>query len=226
MPSPVSTPAPPSSSSSASRMCSVPTWLWPSRSASRNVSSSALRARASYGTSSGASAAAGGSAAVTTRRTVSGDTPCATSARAASASGWLSSPSARCSGPISSLPAATASFCEAITTLRASTVNRLKPWPGSRSGVSPEALGTKRFCAACLLTPMLRPMSVQEAPERRAWSTKWPIRWSATSPRWSAAMTASESWSRASVWTFLMASIRSSRRTGFVMRTGFTMRQP
>jgi hypothetical protein len=28
---------------------------------------------------------------------------------------------------------------------------------------------------------MLRPMSVQEAPERRAWSTKWPIRWSATS---------------------------------------------
>ena len=30
----------------------------------------------------------------------------------------------------------------------------------------------RRFCAACLVTPMLLPMSVQEAPERRAWSTK------------------------------------------------------
>ena len=36
-------------------------------------------------------------------------------------------------------------------------------------------------------------ISVQEAPERRAWSTKWPIKWSATSPRWSAAITASAS---------------------------------
>ena len=36
-------------------------------------------------------------------------------------------------------------------------------------------MGTKRFWAACLVTPMLRPMSVHEAPDRRAWSTKWPI---------------------------------------------------
>ncbi len=67
----------------------------------------------------------------------------------------------------------------------------------------PRALGTKRFWAACLVTPMLLPMSVHEAPERRAWSTKWPMRWSATSPRWSAASTASVSCSRASVWTDL-----------------------
>ena len=30
--------------------------------------------------------------------------------------------------------------------------------------------------AACLVTPMAPPISVQEAPERRAWSTKWPMR--------------------------------------------------
>ena len=96
--------------------------------------------------------------------------------------GLLRSPSTRCSGRISSLPAARASFCAAITTFLAGTVNRPNPWLGSRSDVSPP-FGTKRFCAACLLTPMLLPMSVQDAPERLAWSTKWPIRWSATSPR-------------------------------------------
>ena len=37
-------------------------------------------------------------------------------------------------------------------------------------------LATKRCWAACLLTPMLRPISDQDAPERRAWSTKWPMR--------------------------------------------------
>ena len=42
----------------------------------------------------------------------------------------------------------------------------------SKSGT----LGTNRFWAACLVTPMHLPMSVHEAPERRAWSTKWPIR--------------------------------------------------
>jgi hypothetical protein len=55
---------------------------------------------------------------------------------------------------------------------RAASVNRLKPWLGS-SGVAdvcPRA--TKRFCAACLLTPMAAPMSDQDAPARRAWSTK------------------------------------------------------
>lgn len=102
-------------------------------------------------------------------------------------------------------------------------VKRPKPWLGSiPASPSLSALGTKRFWAAWRVTPMLRPMSVQEAPERRAWSTKWPMRWSATSPRDSATTTAPLSCSRVSVWTFLMASIRSSRRTGLVMRTGST----
>ena len=30
---------------------------------------------------------------------------------------------------------------------------------------------TKRFCTACFVTPMLAPIAVQEAPDRRAWST-------------------------------------------------------
>ncbi len=42
-------------------------------------------------------------------------------------------------------------------------------------------------------------MSVHDAPDRRAWSTKWPMRWSATSSRCSAASTASWSWSRVGV---------------------------
>ena len=53
--------------------------------------------------------------------------------------------------------------------------------------------GTNRFCAACLVTPMHLPISVHDAPDLRAWSTKWPIRWSAISPRVSAASTASVS---------------------------------
>ena len=86
-------------------------------------------------------------------------------------------------GPISACPAERASSCDAITTLRARGVNRPKPAFGSSAAVSVEPFATKRFWAACLVTPMLRPMSVQEAPERRAWSTKCPIRWSAISPR-------------------------------------------
>lgn len=116
-----------------------------------------------------------------------------------SASGSLSSPSTRCPVLTSLLRAAWASFCAAITTFLARSVKRLNPWLGSRSDSSPGSLATNRFCAACRVTPMLLPMSDQEAPERRAWSTKCPIRWSATSPRWSAAMTASESWSSVSV---------------------------
>ena len=34
--------------------------------------------------------------------------------------------------------------------------------------------------------PHALPISAQEAPDRRAWSTKCPTRWSASSPRWSA----------------------------------------
>ena len=35
--------------------------------------------------------------------------------------------------------------------------------------------GTKRFCAACLETPMALPIWLQDRPDRRAWSTKYPI---------------------------------------------------
>ena len=125
-----------------------------------------------------------------------------------------------------SLPAARASFIEAITTFLARGVNLANPALGSSAAASPAALGTNRFCAACLVTPMLRPISDQDAPERLAWSTKWPIRWSATSPRWSAAMTASESWSRASECALLMAVIRSSSRTVVEICVGSVMRQP
>jgi hypothetical protein len=65
-----------------------------------------------------------------------------------------------------SLPAAAASFCAVTTALRAASVKRPK------SSWAAGSLATNRFCAACLVTPMLRPISVHDAPERRAWSTK------------------------------------------------------
>ena len=37
-------------------------------------------------------------------------------------------------------------------------------------------LGTKRCCAACLDTPMRAPIWLHDAPDPRAWSTKWPMR--------------------------------------------------
>ena len=91
-------------------------------------------------------------------------TPCVTSARTASPSGSASSPRTRCSGRISALPAVRASFWADTTALRARGVNRRKSCGGS--------LGTNRFWTACLVTPMLRPMSVHDAPARRARSTK------------------------------------------------------
>ena len=39
------------------------------------------------------------------------------------------------------------------------------------------------------------PMSVHDAPVLRAWSTKWPIRWSASSSRCSDIRTAADTWS-------------------------------
>jgi len=48
------------------------------------------------------------------------------------------------------------------------TPARANPWFGSSSVPSPEPFGVKRFCAACMETPMLLPMSVHDAPERRA----------------------------------------------------------
>ena len=72
---------------------------------------------------------------------------------------------------------------------------------------------TNRFWAACLLTPMLRPISAHEAPERRAWSTKCPMRESATSPRCSANRMAPDSWSSGAACGAAIALIRSSRRT-------------
>ncbi len=80
------------------------------------------------------------------------------------------------------LPAPRASVWAATTARRARGVNREKPPLDSSCELS-VSRGTNRFCTACLVTPMLRPISVHEAPDRRAWSTKWPMRWSATSPR-------------------------------------------
>ena len=98
----------------------------------------------------------------------------------------------------SSLPAALASSCAADDDVPARGGEAGEALAGVEAGGSP--LATNRFWAACLVTPMLRPISVHEAPERRAWSTKWPIRWSATSPRCSAGEHGAGSWSRASVW--------------------------
>ena len=63
-------------------------------------------------------------------------------------------------------PCADIGFWAATTALRARGVKRSKPPFGSSVVVS--ARNTKRFWAACLVTPMLLPISVQEAPDRRA----------------------------------------------------------
>ena len=108
------------------------------------------------------------------------------------------------------------------TAARARSVNR-DQLPSS--GTSAELRGTNRFCAACLVTPMLRPISVQDAPARRAWSTKCPTRWSALSVSCSATSTASERWVSGSPsgCAARTAAMRSSRRTG---EAGSVMRQP
>ena len=91
-------------------------------------------------------------------------------ALAAIPSGSASNPTATCSVPIAPAFAASASSSAAASTLRARRVNREKsprpavPLTGPR--------GTKRCWAACLVTPMLAPIWLQDAPERRAWSTK------------------------------------------------------
>ena len=79
-------------------------------------------------------------------------------------------------GLISALPASWALFWAPTTTLRARGVNRPKPAFGIEGVGVVGVLGTNRFCAACLVTPMHLPISVHDAPERRAWSTKWPMR--------------------------------------------------
>ena len=62
-------------------------------------------------------------------------------------------------------PPAAASRPAAVITLAARGVNRDK---SGLSGAAP----TKRFCAACLETPIAEPIWLHDAPERRAWSTK------------------------------------------------------
>ena len=102
-----------------------------------------------------------------------------------------------------------ASWRAAMTACLARSVNRENltgsggKAPESRSPQS-EALGTNRFCAACLVTPMDWPISVHDAPVLRAWSTKWPIRWSASSPRCSEIRTAADTWSSALSSVLLM----------------------
>ena len=111
-------------------------------------------------------------------------------ARAASPSGWDRSAAARWSLPITATSAARARSSAAASTSRARWVNREKsPKPAS---ILTGPRGTNRCCAACLLTPMLAPIWLQDAPERRAWSTKWPISESAWSLSWADTVTASE----------------------------------
>ena len=151
------------------------------------------------------------------RAAPSGVTPRAASTCIATPSRLASSPSTRCASPISALPAARASFCAATTMLRARGVNRVKSCAGS--------FATNRFWTACLVTPMLRPMSVHDAPARRARSTKWPTRWSAVSPRASPTMTAPATRSSGSACACSTPAMRSSRRGAPVIRTGCVMRQ-
>ena len=47
---------------------------------------------------------------------------------------------------------------------------------GDQAGAPP---GDRRCWAACLLTPIAAPIWLHGSPDRRAWSTKWPIRLSA-----------------------------------------------
>ena len=73
---------------------------------------------------------------------------------------------------------------------------------------------TNRFCAACFVTPhALADLLDHDAPARRAWSTKWPISESATSPRCSASTIARLRRSRGASEALATAPIRSSRRT-------------
>ena len=89
---------------------------------------------------------------------------------AASPSGSAISPAARWSVPITAASAARARSSAAASTLRARVVNREKSPKPAVSLTGPR--GTKRCWAACLVTPMLAPIWLQDAPERRAWSTK------------------------------------------------------
>ena len=141
-------------------------------------------------------------------------------------SGSVTSPSTRWAGVMASWPELRADSWAATTTLRARGVKRLKPASPS-DGLSAPGRGTNRFCTACLVTPMLEPIWVHDAPERRAWSTKWPTRWSPTSPRCSAVSIAVVSCSSGSVCTVLIVSMSSSSRTvGGMEGVASAMRQP
>ncbi len=98
---------------------------------------------------------------------------------AATPSGSDISPAARCSLAMPGAPPARARSSAAASTLRARWVNREKS--PKVAGILTGPRGTKRCWAACLVTPILAPIWLQDAPERRAWSTKWPISESASS---------------------------------------------
>ena len=113
----------------------------------------------------------------------------------------------------------------ATTTLRARGVNRLKPWLGSRSAGSPGVLGHEALLrgllgdahAAADVGPG-RPGAaglVDEVADQVVGDLAEVVR----------GETAPDSWSSASECTFLIASIRSSSRTGLAT-DGFLIRQP
>jgi hypothetical protein len=81
-------------------------------------------ARASNGTRAGTSPAGGGSAAAAVWRTVSSATPCANDRPGGECIRIAQQPQHQVLGRISSLPAAWASFCAAITTFLPAPVNR------------------------------------------------------------------------------------------------------
>ena len=99
---------------------------------------------------------------------------------AARPSGSCSRPRARCSGITRWCLRSRASSAAALIECLARGVNRENgcAWKASvraarQLASSPgignsAAFGTKRFCAACLVTPMDWPISVQEAPALRA----------------------------------------------------------
>ncbi len=178
------------SSGTASRpssRCSVPTYPWPRRSASRTESASTFFRPGEDATCASEGSPSGGSAASTARARSSRRTPAASTAWPARPSHSARIPSSRCSLVRLAWPRSRAAFWALRTTTAARLVKL-------SIEVSPT---TNRCWAAWRVTPMLPPTCAHEEPAARAWSTKCPTRWSARSPRRAASADASVSRSRA-----------------------------
>ena len=206
---------PASSSSSASRMCSVPTKSCPSRSASRKVSSSAFFAAPSNGISAGTSSIGRGQR---RRRR-----PPERLRRDALRHECLHGEPVRLGQQAQDQvlrPDLGVARGPGLVLRRHDDVAGAR---GEPPEVLRRLLGTNRFWTACLVTPMLRPMSVHDAPARRARSTKWPTRWSPVSSRASATIAAPATRSSGSAWACSTPEMRSSSRGVPVIRTGSVM---